>query len=102
MEEVKDVYSLLLLLKVLFFVMGNMHACMLGGFNHVRLFATLWPVAGQAPCLWDSPGKNTGVGCHALLQGIFPTQELNLCLLLSLLHWEVGSLPLVPPGKPYG
>ena len=25
----------------------------------------------------DSPGKNTGVGCHALLQGIFPTQELN-------------------------
>ena len=26
-------------------------------------------------CLWDSPGKNTGDGCHALLQGIFPTQE---------------------------
>ena len=29
---------------------------------------------------WDSPGKNTGVGCHALLQGIFPTQGLNLGL----------------------
>ena len=33
---------------------------------------------GQYPagalCLWDSPGKNTGVGCHAFLQGIFPTQ----------------------------
>ena len=29
----------------------------------------------------DSPGKNTGVGCHALLQGIFPTQESNLGLL---------------------
>ena len=28
-------------------------------------------------CLWDSPGKNTGVGCHFLLQGIFPTQRLN-------------------------
>ena len=28
----------------------------------------------------DSPGKNTRVGCHALLQGIFPTQELNLGL----------------------
>ena len=28
----------------------------------------------------DSPGKNTGVGCYALLQGIFPTQESNLCL----------------------
>ena len=33
----------------------------------------------------DSPGKNTGVGCHTLLQGIFPTQELNLSL-LHLLH----------------
>ena len=34
-------------------------------------------------CPWDSPGKNTRVGCHALLQGIFPTQGLNphLCLL---------------------
>ena len=47
----------------------------------------------------DSPGKNTGVGCHALLQGIFPTQGLNPHL-LCLLHWQVGSLPLVPPGKP--
>ena len=26
---------------------------------------------------WDSPGKNTGVGCHALLQGIFRTQGSN-------------------------
>ena len=33
----------------------------------------------------DSPGKNTGVGCHVFLQGIFPTQESNPCL-LSLLH----------------
>ena len=28
-------------------------------------------------CAWDSPGKNTGVGCHSQLQGIFPTQGLN-------------------------
>ena len=28
-------------------------------------------------CPWDSPGKNTGMGCHSLLQGIFPTQGLN-------------------------
>ena len=28
-------------------------------------------------CPWDLPGKNTGVGCHSLLQGIFPTQGLN-------------------------
>ena len=34
-------------------------------------------------CLWDSPGKNTGVGSHALLQGIFPIQGSNLGLLNS-------------------
>ena len=39
------------------------------------------------------------MGGHALLQGIFPTQGSNLCL-FRLLHWQVGSLPLVPPGKP--
>ena len=41
-------------------------------------------------CPWDSPGMHTGVGCHALLQGIFPTQGLNLGL-LCLLHWQAGS-----------
>ena len=40
-------------------------------------------------CPWDSPGKNTGVDCYALLQGIFPTWELNPYL-LCLLHWQVG------------
>ena len=49
----------------------------------------------------DSPGKNTGVGCHFLFQGIFPTQGSNLRL-LCLLHWWVGSLPLAPPGEPIG
>ena len=44
-------------------------------------------------CPWVSPGKNTGVGCHFLLQGIFLTQGLNLHLLL-LLHWQAESLPL--------
>ena len=37
-------------------------------------------------CPWDSPGKNTRVGCHALLQRIFPTQGPNWSL-LCLLHW---------------
>ena len=32
-------------------------------------------------CLWNSPGKNNGVGCHSLLQGIFLTQGSNLGLL---------------------
>ena len=47
----------------------------------------------------DSPGKNIGVGCHALLQGIFSTQGLNQSL-LYLLHWQVSSLPLAVPGNP--
>ena len=42
-------------------------------------------------CPWDFPGKNTGVGCHFLLQGIFPTQGLNPHL-SSLLHWQAGVL----------
>ena len=45
-----------------------------------------------------SPGKNTAVGCHFLLQGFFPTQGLNPCL-WHLLHWQADSLPLAPPGK---
>ena len=75
-------------------------ACVLSHFSHVQLFATLRTIAHRllSPC--DSPGKNTGVGYYALLQGIFPTHESNLHL-LHLLHWEVGSLPLVPPGKSY-
>ena len=44
-------------------------------------------------CPWNSPGKNTGVSCYALLQGIFPTQGLNLLL-------QADSLPAEPPGKP--
>ena len=40
-----------------------------------------------------------GMGCHFLLQGIFLTQESNPCL-LSLLHWQVDSLPF-PLGNPF-
>ena len=49
--------------------------------------------------LWDLPDKNTGVGCHFLLQGICPTQGLNLHL-PGLLHWQVDSLPLHHLGSP--
>ena len=45
--------------------------------SHVRLFATPWNVAYSLLCPWDFPGKSTGVDCHFLLQGIFPTQGLN-------------------------
>ena len=59
----------------------------------------LWPA--RLLCPWNSPGKNTGVGCHFLLQGVFLIQELNLDL-LCLLHWQADSLPLAGPGKPIG
>ena len=48
---------------------------------------------------WNSPGKNTGVGCRALLQELFPTQGSNPSL-LCLLHWQACSLPVALPGKP--
>ena len=61
--------------------------------------ATPWTAALRLLCPRDSPGKNTAVGCHALLQGIFLTQGSDPSL-LRLLHWQAGSLPLAPPGKP--
>ena len=76
-----------------------LHACTLSHLSRIRLFVTLWTAACQIFCLWDSPGKNTGVGCHAFLQEIFPFQGLKTHL-LHLLHWKACSLPLVPPGKP--
>ena len=57
------------------------------------VFNSVWPYelypAGFL-CPWDSPGKNTGVGYHALFQGIFPTQGSNL----SLLHCKWILYPL--------
>ena len=50
----------------------------------------------QAPLSMGFPGKNTGVCCHAFLQGILLTQGLNLHL-LCLLKWQAGSLPLASP-----
>ena len=47
-------------------------------------------------CLWNSPGKNAGVGCHFFLQGIFLTQQLNP----HLLCWQANSLPLHHLGSP--
>ena len=44
---------------------------------------------------WYFPGKNTGVGCHFRLQGIFPTQGMNP----SLLHWQADSLSLSHQGS---
>ena len=50
-------------------------------FSRVQLFETPWTVAPRLFYPWDSLGKNTGVGSHSLLQGIFLTQGSNLGLL---------------------
>ena len=72
---------------------GSAHSCTWAISNSLSLLfscsvmsSSLRPHGLQAArllCPWDFPGKNTGVGCHFLLQGIFPTQELNLRLLLG-------------------
>ena len=74
-------------------------AYMISCFNHVRLFKTPWTVVPRLLCQWDSPGKNTGVGCHVLLQGIFLTQGSNPRL-LRLLYWQAGSYHEHHPGSP--
>ena len=69
---------------------------------HSVMSNSLWPpwtVASRLLCPWNFLGKNIGVGSHSLLQGIFPTQGSNPCL-LCLLHWQAGSLPAEPPEKP--
>ena len=49
--------------------------------SHVQLFQPHGLLSATLLCQWDSPGKNTGVGCHFPLQVIFPTQESNPGLL---------------------
>ena len=61
-----------------------------------RLFILMDYSLARLPSPWDSPGKNTGVGCHFLFQGIFLTQGLNPCLL----SWQVDSLPRSQLGNP--
>ena len=74
------------------------------GVNRSVLFNSLW-LHGLQParllCLWNSPGKNNGVGSHSLLQGIFLTQGLNP----GLLHcskfftvWTIRGRPV--SGRP--
>ena len=54
--------------------------CVLSHFSCVQLLATPWTVAHQVPLSMVFSNKNTEVGCHPLLQGIFLTQRLNLGL----------------------
>ena len=78
-----------------YFSKGDMHVC--------SVISDFLRPHGLQPtsllCPWDFPGKNTGMGCCFLLQGIFPTEGLNPSL-LCLLHWETDSLLLCHLGNP--
>ena len=68
-----------------FYVIWMLGACMLGLFSRVWLSVTLW--SSRLLCTWHqahAPDKNTGVGCHVLLQGIFPTQGSKPLSLMSV------------------
>ena len=67
------------------------HAC-----SAVSSSAAPWTVALQAPPPMGFSRQDYWSGCNFLLQGIFPTQGLNLSLL-----WQVDSLPLSHMGNPY-
>ena len=81
----------------------------LGNASHACVWAKLlqscpslcnpWTVACQTFLPMGFFRQEYWSGCHALLQGIFPTQESNLRL-LCLPHWQGSSLPLASPGKP--
>ena len=75
---------------LLYFAILLLFCCCLG----TKLCPTLLPSHGLWPtrllCPWDFPGKNTAVGCHFVLRGIFTDQGSNL----RLLNWQMYSLPL--------
>ena len=64
--------------------------------RHVQLFVTLWPTRFLCPCGFSV--KNTGLGCHFLLQGVFPTQGSNQNLLHPLTAGRFFTTEL--SGKP--
>ena len=73
---------------------------MLSRFSRVRLFATLRTVACQAPLSTGFSRQEywSGVGCCAPPPGHLPDSGMKP--MFCLLHWQAGSLPLMPPGKP--
>ena len=74
------------------------HVCMLSHFNHVWLFAALWTIACQAPLSMGFSRQKycSGLPCPPL--GDFPNPGIQPHL-FCILHWQVGSWPLVPLGK---
>ena len=69
--------------------------------SHFRLFVTLWNCSQPGLSVHgDSPGKNTGVGSPALLQGIVPTQGSNPCLMSPAMAGKFFTTSATQEGKP--
>ena len=95
--------------KIKSFTVSTVSPCIchevMGKWSHSVMSNSLWPHGLQPTrlfCPWDFPGRNTGVGCHFLLQGIFLTQGLNPGLLhctqmlYCLSHQEVMGPDVKP------
>ena len=97
--EINDCFSctynsLMLSINVFLYALmlsNNVCVCICSVVSDSLRFHVLWPTKLLWP--WNFPDKNTGMGCHFLLQGIFPTLGLNLHI-LHLLHWQADTLPL--------
>ena len=72
--QVQLIYSVFLLYSKVI----QICVCVCQSLSRVQLFAAPWTLAHEAPLSMGFSGVNTGVGCHSLLQGIFPTQGLSL------------------------
>ena len=72
-----------------------MHACSAAQ-SCLGLFVNPWTVTTRLLCPWDFPGKNIGVGCHSLLQGIFQTQGSNLVSCIAGRFFTVSATREAP------
>ena len=84
--------------EIKLFADDTMYVYVLSHFSHVQLCLTLWTVACQAPLSMGILQAGTQEWV-AISSSRGSSQALNPCL-LCLLHWQVGYLPPVPPGKP--
>ena len=80
-------------------LIASVPLCVLSHFSHILLFVTLWTVAHQSPLSMGFSSSTHWSGLPCLSPGIFLSQGSNPCL-LCLLNWLIGSLRLVPAGKP--
>ena len=83
-------------------ILLSMYMCCVCRVNCSVVSDSLWPRGlgpSRLPHPWDSSGKNTGVGCHALLQGMVPTQESNQILHCRQILYQLSYQEVFPSGS---